>query len=80
MEQILSSEEQQKWVTKMLGFDFEIIYKNWKQNVVANALSKKNGDAESFICVIFIIQPEWITKSRDEWKNDEEAWTLIQNL
>ena len=27
LEQILSSEEQQKWVTKMLGYDFEIIYK-----------------------------------------------------
>ena len=27
LEQILSLEEQQKWVTKMLGYDFEIIYK-----------------------------------------------------
>ena len=27
LEQRLSSEEQQKWVTKMLGYDFEIIYK-----------------------------------------------------
>ena len=27
LEQILSSEEKQKWVTKMLGYDFEIIYK-----------------------------------------------------
>jgi hypothetical protein len=27
LEQRLSSKEQQKWVTKMLGYDFEIIYK-----------------------------------------------------
>jgi hypothetical protein len=27
LEQRLSSEEKQKWVTKMLGYDFEIIYK-----------------------------------------------------
>jgi hypothetical protein len=26
LEQRLSSKEQQKWVTKMLGYDFEIIY------------------------------------------------------
>ena len=27
LEQSLSSEEQQKWFTNMLGYDFEIIYK-----------------------------------------------------
>jgi hypothetical protein len=39
LEQILSSEERQKWVAKMQGFDFEIIYKKGKENVVAYALS-----------------------------------------
>jgi hypothetical protein len=34
LEQRLSSEEQQKWVTKILGYDFEIIYKKGKKNVV----------------------------------------------
>ena len=38
LEHRLSSEEKQKWVTKMLGHDFEIIYKKGKQNVVADAL------------------------------------------
>jgi hypothetical protein len=40
LEKILSSEEQQKWVEKMQGFDFEIIYKKGKDNVVADALSR----------------------------------------
>jgi hypothetical protein len=30
LEQRLSSEEQQKWVTKILGYDFEIVYKKGK--------------------------------------------------
>ena len=41
LEQILSSEERQKWPTKMLGYDFEIIYKKGKQNVVADALTRR---------------------------------------
>ena len=30
LEQLLSSSEQHKWVTKMLGYDYEIVYKNKK--------------------------------------------------
>ena len=47
LEQRLSSEEQQKWVTKMLGYDFEIIYKKGKLNFFADALSRKNEEVEA---------------------------------
>ena len=80
LEQRLSSEEQQKWVTKMLDYDFEIIYKKGKLNVVVDALSRKNEEVEALLCAISIIQPDWITKARDEWKKDKDVWTLIQNL
>jgi hypothetical protein len=80
LEQILCSEEQQKWVTKILGYDFEIIYKKGKKNVVADALSIKNEDLEAFLYAISIIQPDWIIEARDEWKNEEKVWTLIQKL
>jgi hypothetical protein len=33
-----------------------------------------------FSCAISIIQPDWIIEARDEWKNDEKVWTLIQRL
>ena len=55
LEQRLSSEKQQKWITKMLGYDFETIYKKWKKNVEADALSRKDEDVESFLCAISII-------------------------
>ena len=80
LEQRLSLEEQQKWVTNTLGYDFKIIYKKGKLNVVADALSRKNEEVEALLCAISIIQPDWITEARDEWKRDEEVWTLIQNL
>jgi hypothetical protein len=70
LEQRLSSEEKQKWVTKILGYDFEIVYKKGKQNVVADALSRKDEYFEAFLCVILIIQPNWIIEERDEWNND----------
>jgi hypothetical protein len=39
LEQCISSPEQQKWVTKLFGYDYEIIYNKGKDNVVADALS-----------------------------------------
>ena len=80
LEQRLSSEEQQKWVTKMLGYDFEIIYKKGKQNVVVDALSRKDEDVEALLCAFSIIQPDWINEASEEWKNDEEVWALIRKL
>ena len=70
LEQRLSPEEQQKWVTKMFGYDFEIIYKKWKLNDVADALSRKDEDVEAFLCAISIIQLYWIAESREECKNE----------
>jgi len=64
----------------MLGYDFEIIYKKGKQNVVADALSRKDEDVEAFLCTISIIQPNWINEAMDEWKNDEEVWAFIQKI
>jgi hypothetical protein len=60
------------WVTKILGYDFEIVYKKGKKNVVVDALSGKDEDVAAFLCAISIIQPNWIIEARDEWKNDEK--------
>jgi hypothetical protein len=40
LEQCISSPEQQKWVTKLFVYDYEIIYKKGKDNVVVDALSE----------------------------------------
>ena len=64
----------------MLGYDFEIIYKKGKLNVVVNALSRKDEEVEALLCAIPIIQLDWKTEAREDWNNDEEVWTLIQNL
>lgn len=34
---------QQKWVSKLLGFDYKIQYKHGADNVVADALSRSPG-------------------------------------
>jgi hypothetical protein len=59
LEQCISSLEQQKWVTKLFGYDYEIIYKKCKDNMVANALSRKYEDEGSLFSLSFIV-PNWL--------------------
>jgi hypothetical protein len=44
----------------MLGYDFKIIYKKGKQNMVVDSLSRKDEDVKALVCALSIIQPNWI--------------------
>ena len=59
LEQRISSPEKQKWVTKLFGYDYEIIYNKGKDNVVADALSRKYEDEGSLFSLSFIV-PDWL--------------------
>ena len=50
----------------MLGYDFEIIYKKGKQNLVVEALSGKHKDVEALLFSLLIIQTYWIVEARKE--------------
>ena len=41
LEQRITTPEQQKWVSKLLGYEYEIIYKSGKENSAADALSRR---------------------------------------
>ena len=40
LEQCITTPKQEKWVSKLLGYDYEIIYKPKKQNDATDALSR----------------------------------------
>ena len=79
LEQCISSLEQQKWVTKLSGYDYEIIYKKGKDNVVVDALSQKYEDEGSIFPLSFIV-PYWLQAVHQEWLQDPKSSQLIQQL
>jgi len=65
----------------MLDYDFEIIYKKGKQNVVVDSLSRKDEYIEGLLCVIFSLpQSDCVEESRIEWKQYQKACNIIQKL
>jgi hypothetical protein len=79
LEQCISSLKQQKWVTKLFGYDYEIIYKKGKDNVVADALSQKYEEEGSLFSLSFIVL-DWLQAMRQEWLQDPKSSHLIQQL
>ena len=66
LEKCLSSPQKNKWLTKMLGYDYEIIYKKGHENIVADTLSCQ-FEEESTVLTISLPVPEWIEEARREW-------------
>jgi hypothetical protein len=59
IEQQISSLEQQKWVTKLFGYDYEIIFKKGQENVVVEAPSQKYEGEGSIFSLSFIVL-DWL--------------------
>ena len=76
--QKISSPKQQKWVTKLLGFDYEIIYKKGSENLVADALSRLPKQAE--LVAISIPICETLEVIRREWANNPKIQNIIKKL
>jgi hypothetical protein len=69
---------QQKWITKLLGYDFTVEYKKGVENRVADALSRREGWAEEVALSLLSIPTfDWIDKLKEQYKIDEELKSLF---
>lgn len=57
LQQKVVNGNQQDWLAKLLGFDFDIVYKPGKENSGADALSRRDEDQVDFQTLIYV--PFW---------------------
>jgi hypothetical protein len=79
LEQRISSPTQQKWVTKLFGYDYETIYNKGKENVVAYSLSQKYEEDGSLFSLSFIV-PDWLEAVHQKWLQDTKISILLHQL
>ncbi|KAK8916726.1 hypothetical protein KSP39_PZI022713 [Platanthera zijinensis] len=77
LEQRISSPLQQKWVTKLLGYDYAIEYRPGKDNRVADALSRL---PEGGLAHISGPQLESMDEIQDAVQRDPELRAIVEDL
>ncbi|GAU25735.1 hypothetical protein TSUD_216660 [Trifolium subterraneum] len=79
LDQKLNTPFQQVWVAKLLGFDFEIHYKEGPSNLAADALSRKTG-AELLPLVLSNAGPDLLEAIKLSWPHDPHLNSIILDL
>ena len=71
---------QHKWLTKLLGLDYEIQYKKRADNEVADVLSRRRMEGEyeehgvvNHLCVLSAMQPVWMRELAQSYEGDGVA-------
>jgi hypothetical protein len=83
---MVGSPTQQKWITKLLGYDFLIEYKKGKDNKVAGALSwefeevnEESSNEDSLFNITFP-NPTWVEDIKRSYESDAEIQSRIAEL
>jgi len=72
LEQKVETLMQQKWLTKLLCFDFLVEYKKGKENIVVDALSRKFNNAPTMLTALSFPSHNWISKLHDSYLEDHK--------
>lgn len=80
LDQKISTSMQQKWLTKLLGYDYEIVYKAGQDNKVADALSRQELDPFSSAAALSVVQTDWLLDLKQSWSTDRDLKALITDL
>jgi hypothetical protein len=77
-EQNLHSELQRKAMTRMMGLTFKIVYKQGKDNLATDALSRV---AQMLAAqAVSVLQPQWIQEVLNSYATDPQAQELLTQL
>lgn len=63
-EQRIATEAQQKWLIKLLGYNFTVEYQQGKENSAADALSGRGQQAD--LAASFLPVPRWLDLIKEE--------------
>jgi hypothetical protein len=75
LDQTISTTAQQRWLVKLLGYDYDIKYKRGKENSVADALSQVE-ESKTLMAISHPV-PHWLEPIQEEIQSNPELQALV---
>ncbi|GKC56094.1 putative mitochondrial protein [Tanacetum coccineum] len=80
LDQKITTPAQMKWLPKLMGFDYEAVYKKGKDNVAADALSRRTDVSELFALNTTSVSTDLYQRIVSNWSEDEQLQNIILDL
>ena len=77
LDQTANTPAQQAWIVKMMGYDYEVIFRKGSSNTVADALSRK---PHATFGAISVVTSELLKKIQHSWVTDASLVHLLHKL
>ncbi|GKE40194.1 retrotransposon-related protein, partial [Tanacetum coccineum] len=79
LDQKITTPTQMKWLPKLLGFDYEVMYKKGSDNGAADALSRVQT-SKLFSMVTILVSTDLAKKIEASWLTDDKLQAIINKL
>ena len=76
LKQRITTLDQQRWIVKLMGFDYKIVYRPGRENKVADALSRLHGE----LSVVSCPQHSWLEELHKEARTQPELMKLKHSI
>ncbi|GJZ10397.1 putative mitochondrial protein [Tanacetum coccineum] len=80
LDQRITTPFQSKWLPKLLGYDYEILYKKGKENQAADALSRSGHGGELSSMVVSTIFNGLVEEVQKSYEQDSQVQLLIKKV
>ena len=80
LEQRIGTPTQQKWLSKLIGYDFVVEYRAGKENLVADALSRQEGFTTEALWAISKPIVNWVEQLKESYETDPEIKDILQQM
>ncbi|GKE67195.1 retrotransposable element Tf2 [Tanacetum coccineum] len=80
LDQNITTPGQMKWLPKLIGFDYEVVYKKGTDNAATDALSRRQNVSELFSMSTISISTDLYSIIKTSWTEDEHLQTILASL